>query len=89
MRIKIFKLVFVFLIFAASYSQAASSITPVDLKCEYLTNPEGLDELHPRFSWTLSAMNDSDYGQKQTSYRILVSRSLTKLQKNMGDMWDT
>ncbi|MFA6838356.1 MAG: family 78 glycoside hydrolase catalytic domain [Dysgonamonadaceae bacterium] len=89
MRIKIFKLVFVLLIVAATYSQAASSITPVDLKCEYLSNPEGLDELHPRFSWTLSAMNDSEYGQKQTSYRILVSRSLAKLDKNLGDMWDT
>lgn len=89
MRIKIFTLVFVLLIVAASYSQAASSIAPVDLKCEYLTNPEGLDELHPRFSWTLSALNDSDYGQKQTSYRILVSRSLAKLDKNLGDMWDT
>ena len=66
-----------------------SSVTPVDLTCEYLTNPTGLDATHPRFSWTLQPTNDSAYGQRQTAYRILVGSSKQKKGDNFGDMWDS
>ncbi len=75
--------------FQTAFSNSSSSIFPIKQTCEYLTNPQGLDELHPRFSWKLIATDESNHGQKQTSYRILVSRSLDKLQNNIGDMWDT
>ena len=66
-----------------------SSIQPVSLTCEYLTNPQGLDDHHPRFSWKLVATDEESHGQQQTAYRILVSSSMDKLKNNKGDMWDS
>lgn len=68
---------------------AAGSIIPENLRCEYLVNPMGLDELHPRLNWTLAAVNPKDYGQRQTAYRILVASSEGLLNKDMGDEWDS
>ena len=81
--------IFLFFISLTVFSNNSGSIFPQQLTCEYLTNPQGLDELHPRFSWKLVATDASGHGQKQTEYRILVSRSMDKLKKNIGDMWDT
>ena len=81
--------IFVFFVSLSIYAKNYSSILPTSLTCEYLTNPQGLDEPHPRFSWKLLATDELSHGQKQNSYRILVSRSLEKLQSNIGDMWDT
>ena len=81
--------IFLFFISLTVFSNNSGSIFPQQLTCEYLTNPQGLDELHPRFSWKLVATDASGHGQKQTEYRILVSRSMDKLKKNIGDMWDS
>lgn len=61
---------------SSSYSQAAYSV--VDLKCEYLQNPLGIDTPAPRFIWR---MDDNRQGARQTAYCILVdtdSLALTK-----------
>ena len=50
---------------------------------------QGLDVLHPRFSWTLKATDENKYGQKQTAYRIWVSNSRKTIDDHKGDMWDT
>jgi alpha-L-rhamnosidase len=65
------------------------SITPVQLTCEYLTNPSGLDVEQPRFSWKLRATNEAAHGQRQTAYRILVAGSRQQLDSHCGDMWDS
>jgi len=85
------KLVILFLIVctSAAFGRNPSSVTPVNLLCEYLTNPSGLDVQHPRFSWILQARNDSEYGQRQTAYRIRVYSSPEKLKSNNADMWDS
>jgi len=66
------------LIFLLFWSLAAvaqrASVRPINLTCEYLSNPLGLDELHPRFSWTLQATDTSGFGQKQSAYRIIVKQ---------------
>ncbi len=56
-----------------SMTQATSSVTPTRLRCEYLTDPEGIDELQPRLAWTLNATDTTAYGQTQTAYQVLVS----------------
>ena len=61
-------------------------ITPADLRCEYLVNPLGIDETKPRLSWISESVQR---GQKQTAYRLLVASSRDKLDKNIGDLWDT
>ena len=70
-------------------ANTTGSIRPVSLTCEYLTNPQGLDELYPRLSWKLIATDPASHGQRQTEYRVLVSRSMDKLNNDVGDMWDT
>jgi alpha-L-rhamnosidase len=58
----------------------------VELSCEYLENPLGIDIKMPRLSWKILS---NERGQLQTSYQILVSRSLDKLNNNQGDLWDS
>src|SRR5205823_79937 len=56
------------------------------LRCEYLVNPEGIDERVPRLSWTI----ESDRrGARQTAYRIRVASLLEKLSCDEGDLWDS
>src|SRR5688572_6873131 len=57
-----------------------------DLKTEHLSNPLGLDALHPRFSWR---QDDTRTGARQTSYRILVHTDSAALVKEQGTLWDT
>jgi alpha-L-rhamnosidase len=58
----------------------------VNLTCESLTNPQGIDLAQPRLGWMLQ----SDIrGQKQTAYQILVSGSRKNLDTDQGDLWDS
>ena len=65
---------------------SAAAVSIADLHCEYLTDPEGMDVLHPRLSWILVS---SQRDQRQTAYQILVSTSLSLLRNGVGDLWDT
>ncbi len=56
------------------------------LRCEQLSNPEGIDELQPRFSWNIES---SDNGVVQQGYQLLVASSRALLDKNQGDIWNT
>ena len=46
-------------IFAA---EAEGTLRPVDLRCEYRTNPLGVDTPAPRLSWKLEATNPTARG---------------------------
>ncbi len=59
---------------------------PSELKCEYLSNPLGIDALEPRLSWIL---NHSQRGEKQTAYQVLVASRPELLNQNQGDQWDS
>jgi alpha-L-rhamnosidase len=78
------KLVF-FLVPFASLG-AVSTTTVTDLRCDYLTNPLGIDDTRPRLSWQLESPARV---QSQTAYEILVASSPELLGKNQGDEWDT
>ena len=53
------------------------------LRCEYLLDPLGIDERHPRLSWTI----ESDRrGARQTAYRILVASSSERLAAANSDL---
>ena len=64
------------------------SIVPTELRCEYLINPLGIDELQPRLSWILQ-VKERTRGQKQTAYQIIVASSEKKLKADEGDLWDS
>ena len=57
-----------------------------NLRCEYETNPLGLDVQSPRFSWQLFS---EQRGDRQTAYRILVSDSEAVLAENRATHWDS
>jgi alpha-L-rhamnosidase len=59
-----------------------------DIRCEYRTNPLGIDNTSPRLSWKLGQENPVR-GQKQTAYHILVASSLYNLESDKGDVWDS
>jgi len=63
-----------------------SDITISHLRCEYLSNPEGLDVLKPRLSWVL---NSETRGQRQRGFQVLVSSSEKYLAEDFGDLWDS
>lgn len=68
---------------------AAGSMIPVELRCNALDNPIGIDSAQPEFSWQSQAAKLGLKNLGQTSYRILVSNSLKTLAKNTGDLWDS
>jgi len=65
---------------------ASEPLTIQNLRCEYRTNPVGMDTPQPRLSWTLKSNKRGHY---QKAYQILVSKSLEKLNANIGDIWDS
>lgn len=67
----------------------AASPAPVDLRCEYLRNPLGIDAHQPRLSWRMEPADPETRGQRQTAYQVLVASSEDALAKDNGDLWDT
>lgn len=70
-------------------AEAPGVLHPMDLRCEYRTNPLGLDTLAPRLSWKLAAADPSARGLGQSAYQILVASSESLLTSNYGDLWDS
>ena len=65
---------------------AMAQLRPVNLRCEYLNDPLGVEAAHPRLSWELSSVVNNS---RQTGYRILVADQLTLLNRNQGNIWDS
>ena len=63
-----------------------SLVAPVELKCEYKTNPTGIDEKNPRFSWITKYEGCNSF---QTAYRIIIASSIQRLLIKEGDVWDS
>ena len=68
---------------------AAPSLTPTDLKCEYLINPQGIDETQPRLTWTLAAANPAARNLKQTAWHVIVASTMENAGAGKGDLWDS
>ncbi len=57
-----------------------------DLRCDYRTDPLGVDTPAPRLSWIMIA---DDRGAGQSAYQILVASSAAQLAQDRGDLWDS
>ena len=66
-----------------------STLRPVDLRCEYLKSPLGIDRTSPRLSWKLQAALHGKRGLRQTSFQILVAATVDSLGAGKGDLWDS
>jgi alpha-L-rhamnosidase len=62
------------------------AVSVVNLKCEYLVNPLGIDVEKPRLSWVLRA---TERGQKQSAFQIVVANTMADMEKDIGDLWDS
>ncbi len=58
----------------------------VQLQCEFLTNPMGVDSSHPRLSWR---MEDDQYGARQTGWQIVVGTDSAEVARGNGNRWDS
>lgn len=63
----------------------AAAPTLANLRCEYRTDPLGLDAPHPRLSWELRSDARS---VRQSAYRIRVARTAEELSGG-APLWDT
>ncbi len=79
-------LLLLFLPVFLSCSPNKADFEVTDLRCEYLTDPIGIDVCSPRLSWK---MTTSRSGAMQSSYHILAATSEELLQKETPDLWDT
>lgn len=57
----------------------------VQLRCENLVDPIGIDEVMPRLSWQIK---DERRGARQTAYQIVVASSRAAL-NSKPDLWDS
>jgi alpha-L-rhamnosidase len=57
-----------------------------DLKCDYLTEPLGIENAHPSLSWVISSGKE---GMKQSAYQILVAGRRKILEQDQADFWDS
>ena len=67
----------------------AADIT--NLRCEYLTNPLGIDVEKPRLSWVIAerTQNPESRNQRQTAFQVLVASTPEILAQDQGDLWDS
>jgi alpha-L-rhamnosidase len=68
---------------------AMGGLVASNLRCEYLTNPLGIDVRQPRLSWEFLASDPNIRGHKQTAYRVIVASRESSANSNVGDLWDS
>jgi alpha-L-rhamnosidase len=59
---------------------------PVSLRCEYLSNPLGIDNPRPSLSWEYSA---AERNFIQHSYEIIVGTSVAEIEHGSGTAWSS
>lgn len=64
----------------------AITMIVTNLRCEYLTNPLGIDIGRPRLSWEL---RDERRGACQSAYQIQVATDEATLHAGAADLWDS
>ena len=72
-------------LFVVGVGLASTPLTLTNLRCEYKSNPVGIDVLQPRLSWEVVS---SERGTMQSTYQIRVAVTAAKLAKNEL-LWDS
>ncbi|MBN1819121.1 MAG: family 78 glycoside hydrolase catalytic domain, partial [Prolixibacteraceae bacterium] len=60
--------------------------TVYDLRCEYVSDPVGIDRTHPIFQWKI---NDNRRGAVQTAYQVIVADNFNKIEHIESNVWDS
>jgi alpha-L-rhamnosidase len=81
---------FLFLLLIGTvFSCGAAVMRPIDLRCEFLRHPEGIDVLRPRLSWVLEPSWRSTRGERQTAWQVVVASTRDGLWRGVPDLWDS
>ena len=76
---------FLAILFGTAYPCCAE-ISIDNLRCEYRTEPLGIDVPRPRLSWWI----ESDRrGLRQMAYQVVVASSSELLATDEGDLWNS
>ncbi len=69
-------------------SGLATAVTgkPIQLKCDSLVHPLGVDDKQPLLSWQLQ---DDRFGARQTAYEIQIASTPALLSAGKPDVWDS
>lgn len=73
-------------LFLVTFPVLSQSIEVANLKCEYKSNPVGVEALKPGLGWELYSKQRS---VMQTAYRVLVADNPASLKNNTGNIWDS
>ncbi|MFK7808279.1 MAG: family 78 glycoside hydrolase catalytic domain, partial [Saprospiraceae bacterium] len=87
---KFYKIVFSYIVFLflLSNNTIAQSNSPINLRCEYKVNPNGIATPHPRMSWQLSA-RENERAVLQVAYQIQVAEKSNDLKTGKALLWDS
>jgi alpha-L-rhamnosidase len=80
------KKLFAFLLMFNWVAVCLANVHVSSLRCEYQSEPVGIDMMHPRLSWILES---KDYNQFQTAYQILVASNPDLLTDKKADCWNS
>ncbi|MDO8928367.1 MAG: family 78 glycoside hydrolase catalytic domain, partial [Bacteroidota bacterium] len=58
----------------------------INLQCEHMVNPIGIDAASPRLKWQ---MNDTRLGAMQTAYQVIVGTDSVQVAAEKGNSWDS
>ncbi len=64
-------------------------IRPQAPRIEWRSAPMGLDVRRPRFTWTLTATDDTKRGSRQSACQVVVASSEDAAAAGRGDVWDS
>ena len=69
-----------------SANGAATSQSPINLKCDSMITPIDLDTPQPQLSWELQ---DHRFAARQTAYQLQVATKSESLLSGKADVWDS
>jgi len=67
----------------------AGELAADHLQLASMTDPVGVDQQKPCFSWELRARASDAHDLRQSGYEILVASSLDELARSRGTLWDS
>jgi alpha-L-rhamnosidase len=76
----------VFTSMCSAVTESGAGLKTGSLRCEYLVNPIGVDDVRPRLSWRLSS---TERGARQTAYEVQVATSADTLRAGTADLWSS
>ena len=79
-------IILMFALFIHFSTDVAGQSKVINLRCEYLTNPIGIDAGNPRLNWCLW---DGRRDAGQSAYQILVGVDSFKVASGIGDQWNS